>query len=990
MFTLLLRKMQNTKWMVICLALGFIMASAMMSTIPIYMNASLQRMLVKDMESYQVENEENPGLYSVKYNMPLDIDADTQTKIAQDMTESFEENFDSLDFPIASGKKTITDTYLYAKNTDKTSTKAAARFYLTGMTDVYEHIKIKSGRLPDTRRNDGVFECVMTEDSLQNTGLDLNQIYTIANAFNESVTTKVVIVGMFDVKDQNDPYWSEGLDDAYVSTMFVDYDLMLSQIIKTNAVSIVSMAEHYAIDYRNINMTSLSKVTDLLAEQEKVYLSSGVTLTVPALDILKNYADRASQLKLILWLIQIPVMLMILFYLFMVSKLNVEAEKNEIAVFKSRGASRLQIMLIYALESVVLGVVTAVIGPLLGLALCKVLGASNGFLEFVNRTALPIRLSVEAFLYALLAVCVFFFTTLVPTYPATKTTIVEHKASKAAKRKIPLWKKLGVDFILIAGSVAWLYFYNNTQQKLISQGVTDTTATVNPVLFAASTAFILGAGLLVVRIYPLIIRLVYIIGKRFWTPAQYVSLNNIGRSSTGREGFIMVFLILTISLGLFFANTARALNRNAEEKTYYSIGCDAVMAEEWYNSSKDTTVTEEQATSMSSTSTEDEENSEEDDETDASTLVYIEPSFERFENLSGVNKAARVYKNDITTITSDRTFVKKEVVREDREFDKENGKGGGVITLTGNSNEIENINLMTVVPSEFSEVCWFKNSLLPIHINNYLDALAKYNNGIILSSSFKENYGYEKGDEIKVSWGSNSEFDATVLAFVDYWPSLNPLEKNDDGSTKDFAIMNFDYVQVQAAIEPYEVWIDLDDDTSVSEFYKSIEKSDIEPTKLNVASQEVIAEKNDPMLQGLNGALTLGFIIIMIMCIIGFLIYWILSIKARTLQFGILRAMGMTFREIIGMLFYEQLLVSGAAIVVSIVIGGIASDLFVPLFQSLFNSYDTVPPFSVVPLRSDYLKIYAIVGIMLIICFGILGRIISKIKVSQALKLGED
>lgn len=987
MFTLLFRKMQNTKWMVICLLLGFIMASAMMSTIPIYMNASLQRMLVKDMEAYQTENEENPGLYSAEYNLPLDIDADKQSEVVRRMTESFEDNFDNLGFPTVSEKNTITDTYLYAKNIDKSSTQEPARFYLTGMTDVYEHIKIKDGRLPDKSRNDGVFECVMTEDSLQNTGLDLNQEYTIANAFNEGITTKVVVVGMFDVKNPNDPYWSEGLDDKYVSTMFIDYDLMLSQIIKTKAVSIIKMSEHYAIDYRNIDMTSLSGVTDLLSEQENVYASAGVTLSVPALDILNEYAGRSSQLKLILWLIQIPVMLMILFYLFMVSKLNVEAEKNEIAVFKSRGASRLQIMFIYALESIVLGVITAIIGPLLGLALCKILGASNGFLEFVNRTALPIRLSVEAFLYALLAVCVFFFTTLIPTYPATKTTIVEHKASKAVKRKIPLWKKLGVDFILIAGSVVWLYFYNNTQQKLISQGVTDTTATVNPVLFAASTAFILGAGLLVIRIYPLIIRLIYIVGKRFWTPAQYVSLNNIGRSSTGREGFIMVFLILTISLGLFFANTARALNRNAEEKTYYSIGCDAVMAEEWYNSSKDSSVTQEQAAAMGSSTNETEQSEE---EVDASSLVYIEPSFDRFENLSGVKNAARVYKNNITTITSDRTFVKKEVVREDREFDKESGKGGGVITLTGNSNEIENINLMTVVPSEFSKVCWLKNSLLPVHINNYLDALAKYNKGIILSSSFKENYGYEKGDEIKVSWGSNSEFDATVLAFVDYWPSLNPLEENEDGSTKDFAVMNFDYVQVQAAIEPYEVWIDLDDNASVSDFYKSIEKSDIEPTKLNVASQEVIAEKNDPMLQGLNGALTLGFIIIMIMCIIGFLIYWILSIKARTLQFGILRAMGMTFREIIGMLFYEQLLVSGAAIVVSIVIGGIASDLFVPLFQSLFNSYDAVPPFSVVPQRSDYLKIYAIVGIMLIICFGILGRIISKIKVSQALKLGED
>lgn len=981
--------MQNTKWMVLCLVLGFIMASAMMSTIPIYMNASLQRMLVKDMESYQVDNEENPGLYSVKYNLPLDIDSDKQTKIVEDMSESFEDNFDSLGFPTTSEKKTITDTYLYAKNVDENSTQEPARFYLTGMTDFYEHIKIKNGRLPDKTRSDGVYECVMTEDSLQNTGLDLNQIYTIANAFDESVTTKVVIVGMFDVKDQNDAYWSEGLDDAYVSTMFVDYDLMLSQIIKTDAVSIVNMTAHYVIDYRNIDMTSLSGVIDKLSEQDKVYLSSGVTLTVPALEIIREYADRSSQLTLILWLIQIPVMLMILFYLFMVSKLNVEAEKNEIAVFKSRGASRLQIMLIYAMESIILGVVTAIVGPFLGLALCRVLGASNGFLEFVNRTALPIRLSAQAFLYALLAVCVFFFTTLVPTYPATKTTIVEHKASKAAKRKIPLWKKTGVDIILVAGSVVWLYFYNNTQEKLISQGVTDTTATVNPVLFAASTAFILGAGLFVIRIYPMIIRLVYKLGKRFWTPAQYVSLNNIGRSSTGREGFIMVFLILTVSLGLFFANTARALNRNAEERIYYSVGCDAVMAEEWYSSSSDSAVIEEDALSAASSASSTSENSEESSSADASALTYIEPTFERFENLSGVNMATRVYKNDITTITSNRTYT-KEIITEDRGFDKKSGQGGGTQTRSESTNAVENINLMTVIPSDFSEVCWFKDSLLPVHINNYLDALAKYNNGVILSSSFKDKYGYQKGDEIKVSWGSNSEFDATVIAFVDYWPSLNPLEENEDGSAKDFAVMNFDYVQVQTSVEPYEVWIDLNDDASISDFYKSIEESDIVPTKLNVASQEVVSEKNDPMLQGMNGALTLGFIIIMIMCIIGFLIYWILSIKARTLQFGILRAMGMSFKEIIGMLFYEQLLVSGVAVIASIIIGGIASDLFVPLFQSLFNSYDAVPPFSVVPLRSDYLKIYAIMGVMLIIAFGILGRIISKIKVSQALKLGED
>ena len=59
MLTLLFRKMRNTKWMVICLLIGFIMATAMTSAIPIYMDASLQRMLIKAMQAYQEENNEN-------------------------------------------------------------------------------------------------------------------------------------------------------------------------------------------------------------------------------------------------------------------------------------------------------------------------------------------------------------------------------------------------------------------------------------------------------------------------------------------------------------------------------------------------------------------------------------------------------------------------------------------------------------------------------------------------------------------------------------------------------------------------------------------------------------------------------------------------------------------------------------------------------------------------------------------------------------------
>ncbi len=976
MLTLLFRKMRNTKWMVICLLVGFVMASAMMSTIPIYMNASLQRMLIKDMETFQIQNNVYPGLYVCERTLSGGAGAD-QREYINAFEDIVSQNYKSLGIPMQNEKTVVMDEYLYVSSIDISGGGSAARVTVGAMSNIQDHITITEGRMFESGMKDGVIEVIATENALKLSGLVLDTEYEITNIFGEMPTTKIVIVGMYEPSSDTDSFWTEGVDEAYVGTVFADYDTFINDGLDTGAYSVSSVAKRINMDYPNMDMTNLDSINDKLEAQQEVYSEASITFTIPASYIFEDYAQRASQLRLILWLLQIPVMLMIVFYLFMVSQLNVENEKNEISVFRSRGASSFQILSIYALESVFLGVLTAIIGPFVGLLFCQVLGASNGFLEFVNRTALPVHLSLTAFIYSAAAAVVFFITTMVPIFPATKVSIVAHKQSKAKKKKKALWEKGFFDIILIAGSVTWLYFYNRTQQELISEGLTDTQATINPLLFVASTAFILGAGLFIVRVYPYIVRLVYYIGKRVWSPAAYVSLNNIGRSSTGREKFIMVFLILTVALGIFFANTARALNANAEDRIKYSVGADAVMTEEWYSSADD------EAAAQGAPSPGEVEVVEEEEESDSSELTYIEPAFERFEELDGVKAATKVFKRDDAVIKGDSISKANSSDSDDDRGDWEQQAADRTTdTVTG-------VNLMTVIPGEFAQVCWFRNDLLPTHINNYLNALAEYPSGIIVSSDFQD-WGVELGDEISVKWGKNDYIDATVIAFVDYWPALNPYEQNDNGEYKSFAVMNYDYALLQTAVEPYEVWVDLEDDATVEEFYNSIENSDIELTTLTVASQNIISEKNDPMLQGMNGALTLGFITIMIMCIIGFLIYWILSIKSRTLQFGILRAMGMSYREIIAVIIYEQLLVSGVAIVAAVVVGGVASDLFVPLFQSLYSAIERVPPFAVTPLRSDYIKLYIVVGAMLLIGFIVLGRIISKIKISQALKLGED
>ncbi|MBO6141591.1 MAG: ABC transporter permease [Ruminococcus sp.] len=450
---------------------------------------------------------------------------------------------------------------------------------------------------------------------------------------------------------------------------------------------------------------------------------------------------------------------------------------------------------------------------------------------------------------------------------------------------------------------------------------------------------------------------------------------------------MILFLVLTVSLGIFFANTARALNRSATDQINYAVGTDVKLTEEWKSNKVSSSSAAQQGQTAAAFGLAGNTGDTEEEEVDASTLSYEEPDFTRFEKLEGVDAAARVFVRESVTLSSSKMKVPKKSTYKDK--NEKNRDDYMNMNDSSSSNSAKDVTLMTVEPGEFSKVVWSNSRLFPTHINNYLNALSDFNSGVILSSSFRDTYGLKLGDTVNCKWGSNSEFTATVLAFVDCWPSIQPYEKTDSGAYRDFAVMNFDYVRVATNVEPYQVWLKLSDGTKTEDFYKALEDAKIKCETLEVASQQVISKKNDPMLQGMNGALTLGFIIIMIMCIIGFLIYWIISIRSRTLQFGILRAMGMKFREIIAMLITEQVLVSGVAIVLSFVVGAYASDLFVPLFRS-FMQAGAYPDFAVIPDRGDYLKIYAALGAMLLFCFAVLGRLISNINISKALKLGED
>ncbi len=955
MFTLLIRKMMKTKWMVLCLFIGFLMAAGMMSAVPIYMDASLQRMLIKDMEAYQIGSGDYPGIYSVEKAIPANMGTAEQINLINDLPVIVEEQVNAIKIPVGAQKTIIEDNLQYIVVGTNVNGSTSVRTKLTAMTGFEDHIVIKSGRMycEGAVAEDGAYEVVVSDAAIKSLGIVLNGEYDLRAIASNNQPARIRVVGVYEQSDANDVYWSETMD-PYIDAIITDFDCFKNILAGGVTIKLTEISTRYALSYQSMDMNDLGSITAEISEDFTTYAEMGYDFSMEIFEILEDYAVEAEKLTGILWILQIPTMVMLAFYLFMVSQLNVEQEKNEIAIFKSRGASSKQIFFLYAAEAGIIGLVTLITAPFIGLTLCRFLGVSNGFLEFVNRTGIAAEITGTAILYALLAIIIFFLTTMIPIIPASKLSIVEYKASKNKVVKVQLWEKCCVDIVLIAAAAVFYGIY--TANEVIT---TESTGEINPLFFIFSTCLVLGLGLLFIRIYPYFLRAIYTMFKPLWSPAQYMAITSVSRAEGGKVRFLMLFLIVTFSLGIFSANTARTINTQKEDRIYYATGADIRLKEYW----QETTTSDESMT----------------------TTGYIERDFERFEKLNGVKTATRVLINEKAKLTVDKSTA-------------------------------SNITLMAIEPYKFATTAWFRNDLLPVHWWNYTNALQDFPSGIILSRALAEAYEIELGDAVAVKWSGNDDMAVTVVAIVDYWPGINPNEaqrenkspgderrekeaqENKDASeeatasyaTKYFMIMNYNYVYNLTDLEPYEVWIDLDENATSEALYADISEKRIPIEYITDSSQKLIREKNEPQLQGMNGALTMSFVIIMIMTIIGFLIYWILSIRSRTLQFGILRAMGVTFKEIIGIIGYEQILVSGVSIAMSFIIGGITSDLFVPLFRSMYNPIDQVPPFRVAALQSDYIKIYVIIVLMLGGGFAILGKLIKKLDINKALKLGED
>ncbi|MBC8061201.1 MAG: FtsX-like permease family protein [Clostridiaceae bacterium] len=973
--------MVKNRVFVFFLAIGLLISAALLSSIPMYTDGALQRLLIKDMESFQVKQDKFPGTFMISY-YPSDVDLDSAINAINKIDKSMF-TYESVNTAYMQRLKEFNELDKYSKEniSSKLGIKMKVNFAnystdprtlvrdnfkqgdsqvnsfskLESFTGFNEHIKILDGRFP-VKTSDGVYEVLVSDLALNKLNVTLGKVYILGDPRKFGFgSIKVKPVGTYDILELKDPYWAYVKPISLEESMILDEATMLNDLIKKGPTQVKKATWFYAIDYHSI---TINKLDDFVRNIQNINsglhdIDKEIVVEVPVLSILGQYVDKKQQIINMMWSLNVPVIVILCLYMFMISGLIIERERNEIALLSSRGAEKYQVVFGYFVEGVFLSIMAIIIGPFLGYFICKLLGASSGFLEFVDRKPLDTSINLVSYLYVLISIFVFMTTLIIPAYKANKTNIVGYKQRIGRRSGQPLWEKFFFDFLLLA--IAGYGYYNFIQRQNIikNTGISALDMSIDPLFFIVPVLFIIGVGLLFLRIYPFIIKLIYFMGKKFWPPSLYTALIQVGRSTRSYD-FLMIFLMLTLSVGIFSANSARTINKNAEEKIMYTNGAHIVIDNTWV--AKNPSLGGAVAIPVVSP--------KESDTIQNNKILYYEPSFNPYTNLNGVEHATKVFTNDKV--------------------------GMGI-----NGKKFEGINIMAIDPYDFGQVAWFRDGLMPHHINEYLNLLSGEPSACLISKSISKNCNINVGDNIVADWNENKGVIFNVYGIIDYWPTFNPNELANGQAGKSFKepmliVSNLSYVQSNIGVEPYKVWLKMKPNATSKIVYDSLKVNKLIPDKLSDSKQEIIKLKNDPFELAINGSLTMGFIICGIICFMGFVLYWVLSLKARSLQFGVLRAMGLTSLQLKIMIMWEQLLTSGIAMLLGVIIGFVTSNVFVPFFQLTFSGNSQVPPFRVISYASDMVKVYSFIGFTVVLGLGVLIYMLSKIKISNVIKLGED
>ncbi|MGC9467485.1 MAG: FtsX-like permease family protein [Anaerolineae bacterium] len=950
-----LKRVTAQPWLVIATTLGLVVAIALMMSIPLYADAVYHRIFMRTIaEDGAPDGVIPPFTFLFRYDGSIygSLNWEELAPVDSYLSERAGRAF-GLPWQFTVRYVTTDPFAIFADDTSAFDNTASALVWagFSFISDLEDHVVMREGHFPNpTPSGSGStggepVEVMIHNDLATELGVQVGETYIAymrvraEDGFTSDIQIPIRLVGIWEPVDPYDPFWFFR-PEAFSERMMVPEETFANTIGARMETEVYTAAWYLVMDGKDIHHSDAGALVGRTrsVQQRASNLLPNMTLGRSPLDALLDYRRSANLLTILLYAFSIPILGLLLAFITLTASLAAERRRNEIAVLRSRGAMAIQMVGIAGLESLLLGIAALALSSPLGTAIAQLIGQARSFLNFsAEFEALRVSVTLNTLRFGIVAVVIGIAAQVIPTFGAANHTIVSYKREQARMMRKPWWQRSWLDLLLLIPAGYGAYLLRNQGSLVVLEDSLGSAPFQNPLLFLVPALGIFALTLFFLRLMPLVMSGMAWIAARTKAVGLLMAARHLARTPSFYST-PLILLVLTLSLSAFTASLAHTLDRHLYDKTYYQAGADLRFLDRGEGAD---------AGNISSLFGGDGEAS---DEEEAGPRWYFLPVSD-YLDASGVEAAMRVTSYPAVAALS-------------------TGQMSG--------------SFMGIDRAPFAQISYWRGDFADQSLGALMNALAMQSNGVLVPEDFLEDSVLMLGDTIRldvVAYGDRTTMDVQVLGTFRYFPTWYPSEGP-------LFVGNVDHFFQEAGQQyPYNVWMKVSPDTDiqalVAEELKVFSHDWISPRV------EIAAEQELPQRQGLFGLLSVGFAAAAVLTVVGFLLYALFSFRRRFIEFGVLRAVGLSSRQMSAFLGWELafLILMGGAL--GTLLGGAVSSFFIPYLQIGVDEVDRIPPYMVDIAWSAIFRIYLLFALLFVVALIALVVMLQRMRIFEAVKLGE-
>ncbi len=877
------------------------------------------------------------------------------------------------------------------------------------MQQAASHVRMVQGRLPRIiSSNSAQLEIAFTPETAQSFGVKLGSIMKLKLTYllhapdttqqdylkdASSTFVNVRLVGLFAVDAPDLAYWHgndfQPQEEAHGPVTFpmlssdtallTFFDrLAAQQHSKATFIDGIDLSWYYHLNPSRISITQLDDLISRLSSLKKaldqrygpietygisgpppdypylVNLNPYSTLfsDVNAQSSLEQFRGRTTVASIPATVIAIQILVLILFFVSLMTDLLVDRQADAIAVLRSRGASQRQVFGALMTQSIGMGLVAIAVG--IPCTFFVVVLLAQRLLPMQVQDALnaitnnPLQALKSVVGYAILVVLVVLLTMGFSLLHVVRMDVLATRREAARARRRPFWQRLHLD--IVAGAVALLGYGITLYLTTLGSVLNGTVKAISSALFSLISPYFLIIVLLLLflRFFPLLLQLGAWFTVRGRTAASMLALAQMSRSP--RQSVRMTTLLaLTITFALFSLIFFASQEQRINDLAAYQTGAD-----------------------MSGTVPD-----------NTSTLSVAQAEAE-YRAVGGVTSASAGYAGTGTLSNAD--------VALDLELRGIDMTTYGQTALWPTQASSQPLSSLVAVLSTKRQY-GIRNNLVPVIV----DETTRNTLSLHLGSTFLIN----RGNDAPLA----PDMRCIVVGTVAHIPTVSNAPANggpafyapNGGVLFDYATYNTIYIQqVQQLGKGNDTlpvnWLLLrtrDDANSLSHVRTALDTLALHLNAFSDRRALIDTLHIDPLTLTLEGILSIGTVATLLLALLGDLLASWFSAHMRLTNFAVLRALGTSPRQVASVLTWEQGLIYGIGIVLGAGFGVLLATTVVPtLIYYGLSLQNTLPVRIIVPF-SLLFTLGAFIAVF-ILALGMMVRTVSRPSMSQTLRLNED